>query len=417
MLHLFKGSKSTPLVRTALSQQPALEQAVAELAQQLKGLGEMDLALVFASSSYASDLPRLLPLLQKQLRCSHWLGACGGGVVGTNTTGIPQEIESGPAISITLMRLPGAKLSPFQINLNKLPDLDGPREPWMEAVGADPEAGGAMLIWIDPASSGINDLISGLDYGYPSMAKLGGLAGQHSANHGGLFFGDQVCSGAVGCVISGSFSLQPLVAQGCRPIGPIFEVAQAQRNVLLELRQGDALQNPLAALQGLIGELPSSDRDLLRNALFVGLSKESFTMPNPETSQVSPFLVRNLMGMDPRLGAIAVADRLRIGQQLQFQLRDGNSSRQELHELLKIQQQQQPKPLAALLFACLGRGKGLYGEANVDVGLCRDLFPDVPVAGLFCNGEIGPVAGSTQMHGYTASWAFLVPNPELEPSK
>ena len=64
MLQLFKGSKSTPLVRTALSQQPALEQAVAELAQQLKGLGEMDLALVLASSSYASDLPRLLPLLQ-----------------------------------------------------------------------------------------------------------------------------------------------------------------------------------------------------------------------------------------------------------------------------------------------------------------------------------------------------------------
>ncbi|WP_353090681.1 FIST C-terminal domain-containing protein, partial [Synechococcus lacustris] len=70
------------------------------------------------------------------------------------------------------------------------------------------------------------------------------------------------------------------------------------------------------------------------------------------------------------------------------------------------------QPLAALLFACLGRGQGLYGEANVDVGLCRELFPDIPVAGLFCNGEIGPVAGSTQMHGYTASWAFLVASPK-----
>ncbi|NBO29252.1 MAG: hypothetical protein EBX33_06605 [Synechococcaceae bacterium WB8_1A_041] len=412
MLQLFKGSKTSPLVRTALSLQPSLEQAVADLTQQLAGIGQMDLALVFASSSYASDLPRLLPLLQKQLRCSHWLGACGGGVIGTNATAAPQEIENGPAISLTLMRLPGAQLNPFQINLNQLPDLDGPREPWMEAVGADPEAGGAMLIWIDPASSGINDLISGLDYGYPAMAKLGGLAGQHSANHGGLFFADQVCSGAVGCVISGAYSLDPVVAQGCRPIGPVFEIAQAQRNVLLELRQGDALQNPLAALQGLIGELPSSDRELLRNALFVGLGKENFAMPNPSAPQVSPFLVRNLMGMDPRLGAIAVADSLRIGQQLQFQVRDGNSSRQELKDLLLLQQQRAEQPLAALLFACLGRGQGLYGEANVDVGLCRELFPDIPVAGLFCNGEIGPVAGSTQMHGYTASWAFLVPNPK-----
>ena len=135
-------------------------------------------------------------------------------------------------------------------------------------------------------------------------------------------------------------------------------------------------------------------------------------MPNPSAPQVSPFLVRNLMGMDPRLGAIAVADRLRIGQQLQFQVRDGNSSRQELKDLLLLQQQRAEQPLAALLFACLGRGQGLYGEANVDVGLCRELFPDIPVAGLFCNGEIGPVAGSTQMHGYTASWAFLVPSPK-----
>jgi small ligand-binding sensory domain FIST len=411
MLQLFTSSKSTPLVRTALSQQPALEHAVTELSQQLSGLGEMDLALVFASSSYASDLPRLLPLLQKQLRCRHWLGACGGGVVGTNNEGSPQEVEAGPALSLTLMRLPGATITPFQINLNKLPDLDGPREPWIEAVGADPEAGGAMVLLIDPASSGINDLISGLDYGFPAMAKLGGLAGQHSANHGALFFDQQVCDGAVGCVISGAFSLDPLVAQGCRPIGPIFEVAQAQRNVLLELRQGDDLKNPLEALQGLIGELSSSDRELLRNSLFVGLGKESFSLPNPTFPQVSPFLVRNLMGMDPRLGAIAVADRLRVGQQLQFQLRDGNSSRQELKDLLQIQQQHQPNPLATLLFACLGRGHGLYGEANVDVGLCRELFPNVPMAGLFCNGEIGPVAGSTQLHGYTASWAFLVPNP------
>ena len=36
----------------------------------------------------------------------------------------------------------------------------------------------------------------------------------------------------------------------------------------------------------------------------------------------------------------------------------------------------------------------------------------VPIAGSFCNGEIGPVAGSTHLHGYTASLAFLVPRGE-----
>jgi small ligand-binding sensory domain FIST len=36
----------------------------------------------------------------------------------------------------------------------------------------------------------------------------------------------------------------------------------------------------------------------------------------------------------------------------------------------------------------------------------------VPVAGAFCNGEIGPVGGASHLHGYTASWGFLVPDSQ-----
>ena len=34
-------------------------------------------------------------------------------------------------------------------------------------------------------------------------------------------------------------------------------------------------------------------------------------------------------------------------------------------------------------------------------------MPDLPVAGAFCNGEIGPVGGTTHLHGYTACWGLL----------
>ena len=118
--------------------------------------------------------------------------------------------------------------------------------------------------------------------------------------------------------------------------------------------------------------------------------------------------MRNLIGVDPRNGAVAVGERMRVGQQVQFQLRDAAASRQELRQLLGRQQARQPEPLATLLFACLGRGAGLYGKADGDVNLCRETFAQVPIAGVFCNGEIGPVAGSTHLHGYTASLAFLV---------
>jgi small ligand-binding sensory domain FIST len=103
---------------------------------------------------------------------------------------------------------------------------------------------------------------------------------------------------------------------------------------------------------------------------------------------------------------------MRVGQQIQFQLRDGATSRQELRQLLGQQRTRTAEPLATLLFACLGRGEGLYGEADGDVNQCREAFPEVPIAGVFCNGEIGPVAGSTHLHGYTASLAFLVPSED-----
>ncbi|MFN9938104.1 MAG: hypothetical protein ACK56I_01400, partial [bacterium] len=65
----------------------------------------------------------------------------------------------------------------------------------------------------------------------------------------------------------------------------------------------------------------------------------------------------------------------------------------------------------------LGRGSGLYGHADGDVGLCQERFPDLPVTGAFCNGEIGPVGGTTHLHGYTASWAFVVPRQAAAPDQ
>jgi small ligand-binding sensory domain FIST len=121
--------------------------------------------------------------------------------------------------------------------------------------------------------------------------------------------------------------------------------------------------------------------------------------------------VRNLIGVDPRNGAVAVAERMRVGQQVQFHLRDGSASRQELLTALQGLAQRHPAPLAGLLFACLGRGQGLYGEADGDAGPCHSVFPEMPLAGAFCNGEIGPIGGSTHLHGYAASFGFVVQKP------
>ena len=62
---------------------------------------------------------------------------------------------------------------------------------------------------------------------------------------------------------------------------------------------------------------------------------------------------------------------------------------------------------AALLFSCLGRGNSLYQVPNFDSELFRDHIPDIPLAGFFCNGGIGPVAKRTFLHGYTSVFAVF----------
>ncbi len=62
---------------------------------------------------------------------------------------------------------------------------------------------------------------------------------------------------------------------------------------------------------------------------------------------------------------------------------------------------------AALLFACNGRGVGLFGAPDHDARTVRELLGPLPLAGLFCNGEIGPVGKRTFVHGFTASLALI----------
>jgi small ligand-binding sensory domain FIST len=330
-------------------------------------------------------------------------------VVGTDPDGAPHELEHQPGISVTLLSLPGCRLQPFRLEPGRLPDLDGPSQHWIDWVGADPEESHSMLLLVDPGCPAINDLISGLDYAYPGAVKVGGIAGQHSASHGSLLFGDQVLEGAIGCLIAGPWRIDPVVAQGCRPIGPVFEIERAERNVVQRLSSPEHQGTPVACLQAILETLNPEERELVRHSLFLGVAKSSFQL-GAEAQEGPAFLVRNLIGVDPRTGSVAVGERLRVGQQVQFQLRDAEASRQEQRQLLEQQRRRSPEPLAALLFACLGRGEGLYGQADGDVQACRDQFAAVPVAGAFCNGEIGPVGGASHLHGYTASWGFLVPN-------
>uniref|UniRef100_B8HXK9 FIST C domain protein n=1 Tax=Cyanothece sp. (strain PCC 7425 / ATCC 29141) TaxID=395961 RepID=B8HXK9_CYAP4 len=404
---------------SAISTRYSLEAAVKEVTRQTQhALGQpADLALVFISSSFASEYSRLLPLLQDHLTVPHLIGCGGEGVIGMNRDGEPEEVESEPALALMLGHLPGVNLHPFHIVAEDLPDLDSPPDQWVDLIGVAVETQPHFVLLADALTAKINDLLQGLDYAYPGAIKIGGLTNSNNSRGCGLFCNSTLYrEGCIGIALSGNLVLETIVAQGCRPIGEPYRVAEAERNIVLKLEPltveaspssaSARLQTPLEALEDLIRELSESDRQLAQDSLFVGVVRDEFK----QTLEPGDFLIRNLIGLDPRAGAIAIGDRVRPGQRIQFHLRDSEASAAELELLLQRYNQNLEvgaNPIGALLFSCLGRGVGLYGKPHFDSRLFSRYLNTIPLSGFFCYGEIGPLGGETFLHGYTSAFGIF----------
>ena len=395
---------------SAISTRPSLETAVKEaIAQAQQDLSDTaDLGLVFISSAFASEYSRLMPLLQEQLSVPALIGCGGNGVIGVNAVGKIREVEGEAAFSLTLAKLPGVKIQTFHIAVDRLPDLDDAPTAWVDLIGVPPEDSPHFVLFADPNASGLNELLQGLDFAYPDAIKVGGIADINSlSGNSGLFCDYQLHQrGIVGVALSGNIALKAIVAQGCRPIGQAYRVVEGDRNILMKLEeQGEdgiscgLTKTPLEILQSMFQDLNEEARLVAQRSLFVGIAQSAFKQ-QPEQGD---FLIRNLIGVDPRTGAVAIGDRVRPGQLVQFHLRDAETSAEDLEALLKrYQRTTTHAPIGALLFACLGRGEGLYQQPDFDSCLFSRYINDVPLSGFFCNGEIGPVGNTTFLHGYTS---------------
>ena len=330
---------------SAISTSVSLETAIEEVAKQIKTqLGiQPDLALVFVSVAFASEYARLLPLLEARLPGAHIVGCSGSGVIGMEADGFPLEIEEGPALSITAACLPNVHITSFHFTAADLPDLDRPPEAWSILIGVAPSANPSFVILADPFSSGTRELLQGMDYAYPEATKVGGLSGVDSfSRHSGLFCkGELHREGMIGIALSGEIVMEAIVAQGCRPIGDLYRVSEGDRNIMLKLEpdsvegrpaaDADTAQTPLEILQNIFQSMDEEERELAQNALFIGVAQSGF---KPSLTR-RDFLIRNLVGVDPRNGAIAVADKIRPGMRIQFHRRDAQTSEEDLEALLR----------------------------------------------------------------------------------
>lgn len=409
----------------ALSTQPSLEAAIAEAVDGVRRAlpTTPDLAIITIASAYASEYARLVPLLRERLPVPALIGCGGSGIIGTRDGNSVEEIEDNPALSLTAACLPGVEVQPFHIGQDAMPDLDSGADAWTRLVDVAPERQPQLILLADPLTAQTDDLLEGLDFVYPGSRKVGGLASAAAMGRSsGLFCYDDRHpndplrrEGTVGVALSGNITMDAIVAQGCRPVGPLYQVTQGERNRISTVAEvggegmadaGASPCSPLAALREFVPQLSEADQQLAQTSLFVGIARNEF---KSELEQ-GDFLIRTLMGVDPNSGAVAIGDRVRPGQRIRFHLRDARTSAEDLELLLSAYRDRQnegSQAAGALLFSCLGRGRALYGEPNVDSQLFCRYLNRTELGGFFCNGEIGPVGDRTFIHGYTSSFAIF----------
>jgi small ligand-binding sensory domain FIST len=377
----------------------AREAAYRAVAQARTALGDQPpgLAVLFASAHFLGLAQTLVTAV-----CEQTGGAPLIGCVAEAVAGGAREIESEPAVSLWL----AADLGPVETFA-----MEFVRTSSGGAFGGYRFGPGAHLMITDPFTFPADVLLAHLNENVPGAVVMGGLAsGGVAARQTRLFLDGRVLSqGAVGVHLPGA-GIQPLVAQGCRPIGDPYTITAAQESLILQVGG----RPPLVRLQEMASSLSAREQALLAQGVQLGVVIDEY-QAGPRQGD---FLIRGILGADPASGAIAVGDEIQVGQTVQFHVRDAISADEDLrHTLERGRRALGGRPAAgALLFTCNGRGSRMFTEPDHDAGLLAEMLGPVPVAGFFCAGELGPVGGQNFLHTFTASIALFPETARPEPA-
>jgi small ligand-binding sensory domain FIST len=390
--------ESAPRMRwaAATSRAADAEGAAEEIATGLAaGLGDgpVDLLTVFFGVRNVPAAPVLVEALRRRLAPACIIGGSAAGVIGAD-----HEIEQGAAVTAVAARLPGVWVHPFLLD----------HDAWQEALEdplafsrLTPGVHGAELVILmaDPFSLDIVHVLECFRRHAPDVRIVGGMASAAQRPGGNrLVLNDWVDgTGGVAVALKGAVRADVIVSQGCRAIGPTLVVTEVKGHIVTALDGQPALER----LEQVLRALPDSERERLGQGLYVGRPT------HPSAEGRGDYLIRNLLGADRERGAIAVGDHLRPRERVRLHVRDGASATEDLELLLAPQEFDGPAG-AAFMFSCNGRGRALFERADADIEVLQAaLRGPVPVAGMFCAGEIGPIGGRHFVHGQAASIAIL----------
>jgi small ligand-binding sensory domain FIST len=376
-------------VSAASDHQRALDEAIPAAMAQLGATP--DLVVCFFSMDHAEAAAGIALSLSERTGTSAILACTAESVIGG-----ARELEETPGLAVWMARLPGVEVRPFTLRVVPLEEGFGITG-WPTFA---PGERSSVLLLADPFTFPADSFLERLNEEQAGLPVIGGMvSGAGEPGRHRLVAGTEVVDGgAVGVALVGPVEVRAVVSQGCRPVGAPFAVTRGEGNIIHELGGRSAVDR----LRQLLAALDPREQALLRGG---GLQVGHVIDEHKASFERGDFLVRGLLGVDQESGSIAVGDSVEVGQTLQFHIRDAASADEDLELLLAPVSSWRPR--GVLLFSCNGRGRRFFGEPDHDAAKVAAATHQVPTAGFFAQGELGPVGGRNFLHTFTASMAVF----------
>ena len=381
-----------------------------ELEKAITKEEQFNFGLLYITDLLAEDASSILNLFKSVTGIQHWIGCTGLGVCAGG-----QDYLDEPAISAMIGTFDEGTFQVF-------PAFAGDSAPVREALKNWQEDNDAMLSIVhgdpmaesDPAKAltALHDATGGF--------IVGGLSSSRSRH---ILFSDDITEGNyAGAVFSSDIQVSTGLSQGCQPIGPLHTITKCDEHVIYEIDGQLPFEIFQNDLRNMVKEKTGQDPDeiILEEE---GMEKGMYNIPAEFQdlfkgemhvafavcgSDQQDYLVRNIIGMDPDEGVMAVSHNASVGDHILFAHRDDSTIEAELSAMLVklrgrvIHERGSFEPQAALYISCAGRVYSKFNQTNdgvlaSEMALIKEVIGDIPITGFYASGEIS----NNRLYGYT----------------
>lgn len=356
-----------------------------------------NIGFLYMTDLLTEDADSILGLFKSVTGIENWIGCCGLGVAACGESFVDR-----PAISAMIGRLDPGQFHTFFATSTEQDQIKKEMKNWLKASPP-------MLTVLH--GNAITEAAPDYAIGLISE-RLGGftVGGMTSARHRHVHYATKLRSdGFSGVSFSENIPVATAMSQGCVPISSQMTITKADGHVIFELdgrKPFDVFTDTLKSMaekktglnpdeiiienhdgQGESLHIPQEFKDLFKGEVHVALP-----VPGSDTQD---YMVRNIVGIDPDEGVMAISHKVSIGDRILFVHRDDETFRTDLNQTLVALRQRVAggdgdfKPKAALYFSCISRAMTPFTEeGGNELELVRRIIGDVPLAGFYAAGEI-----------------------------